>query len=90
MTSPCWFPSDPGTGIFFPGDLIRATLGTGSAEGVIETFSHELTELLDGRPGDTAHVRTQAGDLIPVPVAAITAIADAAAMPDGPVAEAVA
>ena len=82
MTSPCWFPSDPGTGIFFPGDLIRATLATGPAEGVIETFSHDLMELLDGQPGDTAHVRTKAGYLIPVPVAAITAIADAAAPPD--------
>jgi hypothetical protein len=66
--SPCWFPVEPGTGIFFPGDLIRAD--GHDAEGVIEDITR-----------DTAHVRTEAGDLIAVPVAAITAIADAATPP---------
>ena len=61
-------------GIWFPGDEIRATVDGHVVTGVIEDFTHDVHALTMGLPGDTAHVRTDAG-MVLVPVAELQAVA---------------
>jgi hypothetical protein len=62
--------------IYRIGDKVSFT-GTGHpVTGVIEAFSNpglDVRSIITGRDGDTAHVRADSGDLIPVPVAELSA-----------------
>ena len=60
--------------IFFVGDQVRATIDGHSVAGVIEDFTYDIPALFRGEPGDTAHVRTDAGVVL-VPVAELEAVA---------------
>ena len=59
--------------IFFPGDRVSFTRDGEPVEGVIEDFTYDVPALYRGEPGDTALVRTDAGDLVPVFITGIEA-----------------
>jgi hypothetical protein len=83
MTAATWTPVDPGTAVFFSGDVVRATVDGHSAEGVIVDFTYDLPALYQGLPGDTANVHLSApcgqhavGEVVPVPCTEIEAVSE--------------
>ena len=65
--------------VFFPGDLIRATVNGLPVEGVIEDFEYDVLSVILGAERTTAVVRLtqpcgalEAGATLPVPLAAVT------------------
>lgn len=59
--------------IFFVADQVRTVRDGQPVTGVIADFTYDVPALYRGEPGDTAHVRTEHGDLIAVPCAELEA-----------------